>query len=326
VWGAGNVEFDTEWLRFGYVSMTTPQGTYDENLRTGERVLRKRQPVLGGFDESKYVSERTWAVANDGERVPVSIVRHIDTPTNGTAPGVLYGYGSYEISTDPTFSVARLSLLDRGFVFAIAHVRGGGELGRRWYLGGKFLEKRNTFTDFIACADHLASGGWVDPSRLACRGGSAGGLLVGASVNLAPSRFAAVVAEVPFVDVINTMLDDSLPLTEIEKEEWGDPGDPDYYAYMLSYAPYENVASVAYPTVLATAGLNDPRVSYWEPAKWVQRLRARTTSTRPVLLRTEMGAGHGGPSGRYDVWHDEAFTLAFLIDALSTAVVANAGS
>lgn len=319
VWGTSNVEFDSPTIRFGYTSMTTPGSTYDENLVTGERVLRKQQPVLGGFDPAHYVSERLWATADDGTQVPISLVRHRNTKLDGSAPGVLYGYGSYEISIDPTFSVMRLSLLDRGMVFAIAHIRGGGELGRRWYLDGKFLKKRNTFTDFIACAKHLVANNYVHVGKLAARGGSAGGLLMGGVTNLEPAIWNAVVAEVPFVDSLTTMLDDSLPLTEIEKEEWGNPNEPDFYDYMKSYAPYENVGAVDYPAMLVTAGLNDPRVSYFEPAKWVQRIRSRATGGGPVLLRTEMGAGHGGPSGRYESWRDEAFTLAFLLDATKSS-------
>ena len=315
VWGASNVEFDSPNVRFGYTSMTTPSSTYDENLATGERILKKRQPILGDFDPSHYVSERLWATAGDGTRIPISLVRHRNTPLDGTAPGCLYGYGSYEISIDPTFSVMRLSLLDRGFVFAIAHIRGGGELGRRWYLDGKFLKKRNTFTDFIACAHHLIDQKYVHVGKLSARGGSAGGLLMGAVTNLEPTLWSAIVAEVPFVDSLTTMLDDSLPLTEIEKEEWGNPNEPEFYSYMKSYAPFENVAAVDYPAMLVTAGLNDPRVSYFEPAKWVQRIRDRSTGGGPVLLKTEMGAGHGGPSGRYDTWRDEAFVLSFLINA-----------
>jgi oligopeptidase B len=318
VWGAGNVEFDAPTLRFGYTSMTTPPSTYDENLKTGERVLRKRQPVLGDFDPASYTSERLWATADDGTKIPISLVRHRNTPLDGTAPGVLYGYGSYEISIDPTFSVMRLSLLDRGMVFAIAHVRGGGELGRRWYLDGKFLKKRNTFTDFIACAKHLIANKYVHVDKMAARGGSAGGLLMGAVTNLEPQLWNSIVAEVPFVDSLTTMLDDSLPLTEIEKEEWGNPNDAEFYAYMKSYAPFENVTATDYPAMLITAGLNDPRVSYFEPAKWAQRLRNRSTGGGPILLRTEMGAGHGGPSGRYESWKDEAFTLAFLLNATNT--------
>ncbi len=311
VWPTANPDLDATFLRFGYSSLTTPPSVYDYDLQTGVRTLRKQQPVLGDFDPTRYVSDRRMVVADDGTLVPMSIVRHRDTPIDGSAPGLIYGYGSYEISTDPTFSTMRLSLLDRGFVFAMAHVRGGGELGRRWYLDGKFLHKRNTFTDFVACARSLISEGDVGVGRLASWGGSAGGLLVGAAANLAPDLFAGVIAEVPFVDVVNTMLDDTLPLTAIEWEEWGNPQDPEYYAYMRSYAPYENVAPVAYPAILATAGLNDPRVGFWEPAKWVQRLRAVTTGDRPIVLRTELGAGHGGPSGRYDSWRDLAFVLAF---------------
>lgn len=311
VWPVSNADVDAPFLRFGYSSLTTPPSVFDFDLTTGERVLRKRQPVLGDFDPTRYVTERRLVAATDGTRVPMSIVRHRDTPIDGTAPGLLYGYGSYEISSDPTFSTMRLSLLDRGFVFAIAHVRGGGELGRRWYLDGKFLAKKNTFTDFVACARSLTAEGDVAPGRLVSWGGSAGGLLVGASMNLAPDVFAGVIAEVPFVDVVNTMLDESLPLTAIEWEEWGNPADPEYYAYMQSYAPYENVHAAPYPAVLATAGLNDPRVGFWEPAKWVQRLRAVTTGDRPILLKTELGAGHGGPSGRYDAWRDTAFVMAF---------------
>ncbi len=311
VWPQANADIDAPFLRFGYSSLATPPSVYDYDLATGEPTLRKRQPVLGPFDPDDYVSERRLVAADDGTLVPMSIVRHRRTPIDGTAPGLLYGYGSYEISSDPTFSTMRLSLLDRGFVFAIAHVRGGGELGRRWYLDGKFLAKRNTFSDFVACGRSLLSAGDVATGRLACWGGSAGGLLVGAATNLAPDVFAGVIAEVPFVDVVNTMLDETLPLTAIEWEEWGNPKDAEYYAYMQSYAPYENIRPVPYPAILATGGLNDPRVGFWEPAKWVQRLREVTTGERPILLKTEMGAGHGGPSGRYESWRDLAFVMAF---------------
>jgi oligopeptidase B len=239
---------------------------------------------------------------------------------DGAAPTLLYGYGSYEASIDPYFSSIRLSLLDRGFCFAIAHIRGGGEMGRPWYTQGKFLAKRNTFGDFIACARHLVDGGWTSPDRLAIRGGSAGGLLMGAVVNEAPELFGAVVAEVPFVDALSTILDPSLPLTVMEWEEWGNPtASEEYYRYMKSYAPYENVEAKDYPPMLVTAGLNDPRVSYWEPAKWVAKLRSTKTDTNPLLFKTEMGAGHGGPSGRYNAWRDEAFVLAFLLDTLPGA-------
>jgi oligopeptidase B len=314
--GGGSAEFDTTVLRYSYTSMVTPSSVFDYDMDTRERVLLKQQPVLGGYDPDDYVTERLWATAPDGARVPISVVHRRDRPRDRPGPALLYGYGSYEASIDPTFSSSRLSLLDRGFVYAIAHVRGGGEMGRRWYLDGKLLAKRNTFTDFIACAEHLVAEGWTEPSQLAIRGGSAGGLLMGAVTNLRPDLFGAVVAEVPFVDALNTILDPSLPLTVLEWEEWGNPVESaEVYEYMRSYTPYENVADVPHPAILATAGLNDPRVSYWEPAKWVARLRA-TATARPVYLRTEMGAGHMGPSGRYDAWRDEAFVLAFVLDAL----------
>jgi oligopeptidase B len=271
---------------------------------------------LGGFSSDSYVCERIWAPAADGVQIPVSVVRHKDTAFDGTAPLCLYGYGSYEISIDPTFSTMRLSLLDRGMVFAIAHIRGGGERGRKWYNDGKFLLKHNTFTDFISVADHLATTKVCDGAKIVARGGSAGGLLMGAVTNLAPQRWAAIVAEVPFVDVVTTMLDETLPLTQIEWDEWGNPNEPEFGAYMSSYSPYDNVTDKPYPTIFITAGLNDPRVGYWEPAKWAQKLRQRSTSGKPVLLKTELGAGHQGPTGRYAVWHDEAQTLAFILTSV----------
>jgi len=311
-----NAEFDTTVVRFDYESLITPASVYEEDVRTGERRLLKRTPVLGGFDPAVYDTARTWATALDGARVPVDLVWKRGTPRDGTAPLVLYGYGSYEYSMAPWFSIARLSLLDRGVVWALGHPRGGGELGRQWYLHGKLLEKRNTFTDFAAVAEHLVDEGWTATDRLGIRGGSAGGLLVGATMELRPDLFGAVVAEVPFVDVVNTMHNEALPLTVTEWEEWGDPRDPAYEAYMASYAPYENVAAVAYPPMLVTAGLNDPRVSYHEPAKWVARLRATATGPGPLLLHTELGAGHRGPSGRYEAWREEARTLSFLLTVL----------
>jgi oligopeptidase B len=318
VWSGENLEFDTATFRFGYTSLVVPASAYDENLDSGSRTLVKRTPVLGGYDPADYTSARLWATADDGTRVPISVVHRNDVARDGRAPCVLYGYGSYEHSIDPAFSSIRLSLLDRGFVFAIAHVRGGGELGRQWYEEGKLTAKRNTFTDFVACAEHLVAEGYTTPDRLGARGGSAGGLLMGAVVNLRPELFGAVVAEVPFVDALTTMLDPTLPLTVIEWEEWGDPlHDPEAYAYMKSYSPYDNVRPAEYPAMLVTAGLNDPRVSYWEPAKWVAKLRATKRDDRPLLLKTELGAGHGGPSGRYDAWRDEAMVLAFLIDQLT---------
>jgi oligopeptidase B len=312
-----NAEYDTPRLRFTYESMSTPSSVYEEDLTTGERVLLKRQPVLGGFDPADYVQERLWATAADGQSIPISVVRHRTTPIDGTAAGLLYGYGSYEISTDPWFSPFRLPLLDRGMVFAIAHVRGGGERGRAWYDGGKLLDKPNSFTDFVACAEHLVAAGHVASDRLAARGASAGGLLMGAVANLAPERFRLVIAEVPFVDALSTILDPSLPLTVTEWEEWGNPIESEaVYECMKGYSPYENVTDAPYPAVLATAGLNDPRVGYHEPAKWVARLREHTTSGEPIVLKTELGAGHGGPSGRYDAWREQAWIQAVLIDRL----------
>ncbi|MDY7106498.1 MAG: S9 family peptidase [Actinomycetota bacterium] len=315
---AANPEFFTTTVRFNYQSMITPPSVFEYDLETRERTLLKQRPVLGGYDADTYVTHRIWATASDGAEIPISLVHRRDLTADGTAPALLYGYGSYEASIDPTFSSARLSLLERGWVFAIAHVRGGGELGRPWYTHGKYLHKRNTFTDFVACGTELVSSGWAAPGKLAMRGGSAGGLLVGAVLNLAPDLFGAAIAEVPFVDALNTILDPSLPLTVMEWEEWGNPvASAEFYEYMKSYAPYENVAPRDYPPILATAGLNDPRVSYWEPAKWVARLRDTKTDANPLLLKTEMGAGHGGPSGRYDAWRDEALVLGFLIDTLS---------
>ncbi|TDE34281.1 S9 family peptidase [Nonomuraea mesophila] len=306
----GNPEFTTTRLRLGYTSMVTPPSVYDYELDSHELILLKRRPVLGGYDPDDYEQFRDWATAEDGTKIPVSIVKRKDTAT--PAPTVLYGYGSYEMSVDPGFSIARLSLLDRGFVFAIAHVRGGGELGRRWYEEGKLTRKRNTFTDFVTAGRHMKESGWSD--RVVARGGSAGGLLMGAATNLAPALFAGVVAEVPFVDALNTILDPSLPLTVIEWDEWGNPlHDPDVYAYMKSYTPYENVDDRPYPPILAITSLNDTRVLYHEPAKWIARLRA-TAGGGPFLLKTEMGAGHGGRSGRYDAWREEAFTLAWIIE------------
>jgi oligopeptidase B len=314
-----NREWDTDVLRFDYSSLVTPHSAIDYDMRGRSRTVVKETPVLGGYDRSRYVTERLWATAPDGVRVPLSVVRRNDVPLDGSAPALLYGYGSYEISTEPSFSSSRLSLLDRGVVYAIAHIRGGGEMGRRWYDDGKLLRKRNTFTDFIAAADHLVSSGYTSHDRLGIRGGSAGGLLIGAVMNLRPDLAAAALAHVPFVDVVTTMLDDTLPLTVTEYEEWGNPNEPEAYAYMRSYSPYDNVAAVEYPAVLATGGLNDPRVGFWEPAKWVARLRERGTGSRPVLLQMEMGAGHGGPSGRYEAWRKEAFALAFLLDQLRVA-------
>jgi len=313
-----NPEYTATRFRLGYNSMVTPSTVYDYEVATGTLTVLKQQPVLPApsgvpFSSADYEQYREWAAAPDGTRVPISIVCRKGTPRDGSAPCLIYGYGSYEHSTDPGFSITRLSLLDRGFVYAIAHVRGGGEMGRPWYDHGKMLEKKNTFTDFVACARHLVSAGWTSAGRLVARGGSAGGLLMGAVVNLAPADFAGIVAQVPFVDALNSILDPSLPLTVTEWEEWGDPlHDPDVYFYMKSYTPYENVAAVTYPAIFALTSLNDTRVLYHEPAKWTARLRA-VASGGPFLLKTEMEAGHGGRSGRYDAWQEEALVLAWII-------------
>jgi oligopeptidase B len=320
-----NPEYTQTRFRLSYDSMVTPDTVYDCELATGALTMLKQQPVLpspsgAAFSSADYEQYREWAVAPDGTRVPISLVCRKGTPRDGSAPFLLYGYGSYEHSTDPAFSIPRLSLLDRGFGYAIAHVRGGGELGRPWYEHGKLLEKKNTFTDFVACAEHLVSEGWTSASRLVARGGSAGGLLMGAVANLAPSAFAGIVAQVPFVDALNTILDPSLPLTVIEWEEWGDPlHDPSVYEYMKSYTPYENVSPTFYPAIFAITSLNDTRVRYHEPAKWIARLRAAGRGG-PFLLKTEMEAGHGGRSGRYDAWQEEALVLAWII-ATATAGV-----
>jgi oligopeptidase B len=318
-WTGANLEYDTRTLRYQYTSLVAPASAYDYDVTSRTPTLVKRQPVPG-YDPAGYESRRSWATAADGTRVPLSIVYRRDTRGNGPSPLLLYGYGSYEVSIDPTFSAARVSLLDRGVVFAIAHIRGGGELGRHWYEDGKLLRKTNTFTDFVACAEHLVTEGWTSPDRLAVRGGSAGGLLMGAVANLRPDLFRAVVAEVPFVDCLTTILDETLPLTITEWEEWGDPVHDDaVYALMKSYSPYDNVTAKDYPALLVTGGLNDPRVQYWEPAKWVAKLRATRTDDRLLVLKMEMGAGHSGPSGRYDAWRDEAFVLSFVLDQLGVA-------
>ncbi|MBA2752173.1 MAG: S9 family peptidase, partial [Actinobacteria bacterium] len=327
VYPGANLELDSAILRFGYSSLVTPHSVYDYDLESRTRELKKRQPVLGGYDPDEYQTARLWATAPDGVKVPVSLVHRKGLVLDGSAPALLYGYGSYEHSVEPVFSSLRLSLLERGFVFAIAHVRGGGELGRRWYEDGKLLTKKNTFTDFVACAEHLVEQRYCSPDRLVIRGGSAGGLLMGATVNLRPELFRGVVAEVPFVDVLTTICDETLPLTVLEWEEWGNPkADPDVYTYMKSYSPYDNVSPAPYPAMFVTAGLNDPRVSYWEPAKWVQRLRSHTTGDAPVLLKTELGAGHMGPSGRYDAWRDEALVYAFVLDTVGWKPHEAAGS
>lgn len=314
-----NPEYATGTVRLHYASLVTPDSVYDYDLAGRDLVLRKRRPVLGGFDPEAYEQHREWATADDGTQVPISLVCRRGASRDGSAPCVLYGYGSYEASMDPWFSIPRLSLVDRGVLFAVAHVRGGGELGRRWYEDGKLLAKKNTFTDFVACARHLTKAGWTAADRLVARGGSAGGLLMGAVANLAPEAFAGIVAQVPFVDTLNSILDPSLPLTVVEWEEWGNPLEsPEVYAYMKSYTPYENVADRPYPPILAVTSLHDTRVMYHEPAKWIARLRA-VAPRGSYLLKTEMGAGHGGPSGRYDAWREEAFVAAWILDRLGLA-------
>jgi oligopeptidase B len=311
-----NAEFDTEIVRFHYTSLVTPACVFDYDMRSRQRELKKQQEVLGGYDPAQYQSERVYAQAPDATEVPISIVYKKDFERNGSAPLLLYGYGSYGISIDPMFSSDRLSLLDRGVVYAIAHIRGGGDLGKPWHEDGRMLVKMNTFTDFIASAEYLIANQYTKPDRLAIMGGSAGGLLMGAVTNMRPDLFAVVVANVPFVDALNTELDATLPLTVGEWEEWGNPAEKQYYDTIKSYAPYENVAAKAYPKILVTAGLNDPRVSYWEPAKWVAKLRALKTDDRLLLLKTEMGSGHFGASGRYERWKESAFDYAFILHAL----------
>jgi len=309
-----NPEFNTSMLRFGYTSMTTPNSVYDYHMETREKVLLKQEEVLGGFDREQYTTERIWATAGDGLRVPISLVYRKGCVKNGQNPLVLYGYGAYGATMDASFSSPRLSLLDRGFVFAIAHIRGGEELGRSWYEQGKLLHKKNSFTDFIACAEHVIAEGYTNPEHLFAMGGSAGGLLMGAVVNLRPDLFKGVVAQVPFVDVITTMLDPTIPLTTGEYDEWGDPNQKAYYDYILSYSPYDNVEPKEYPHLLVTTGLHDSQVQYWEPAKWVAKLRTMKTDHHRLLLKTNMDAGHGGASGRFRRLKELAFIYAFLLD------------
>jgi oligopeptidase B len=305
-------DYESKVMRFFYTSLTAPWQAVDYDMESRARTIVKEQPVRGGYNRDDYATDRLWAVAPDGAQVPISIVYRKDR-RDRSAPLLLYGYGAYEHSSDPMFDPARLSLLDRGFAFAIAHVRGGGEMGRWWYEDGRLLRKRNTFDDFIACAEHLVAEGYTMPDRLAIRGRSAGGLLIGAVLNQRPDLFGCAVAQVPFVDALTTMLDDKLPLTVNEYDEWGNPQHRKYYEYIKSYSPYDNVHAAAYPALLVMAGLNDPRVSYWEPAKWVAQLRTENRSDYPILLKTQMGSGHMGPSGRYESWREEAFVMAFVL-------------
>jgi oligopeptidase B len=308
-----NEQFETTTLRYVYMSMTTPKTVYDYDMGTREKTLLKQDEVLGGFDSADYVTERLYATARDGERVPISIVYRKGMRRDGASPLLLYGYGSYGYSMDAYFSAARLSLLDRGFVYAIAHVRGGQEMGRRWYEDGKLLKKKNTFTDFIDCAEFLVNEGYTGPDRLYAMGGSAGGLLVGAVANMRPDLFDGIVAHVPWVDVVTTMMDPDIPLTTSEYDEWGDPADEEYYEYMLSYSPLDNVTAQDYPNMLVTTGLHDSQVQYWEAAKWVAKLRATKTDDNLLLLRCHMDAGHSGGSGRYRRYRETAFDYAFLL-------------
>ncbi len=317
-----NPDYESRHLRLTYTSLVTPASVYDYDIDNRDLLLRKQTPVLGGFDPAHYRQYREWATAADGTQIPISIVAKAGVEADGTAPCLLYGYGSYEASIDPYFSTARLSLLDRGVVFAIAHIRGGGEMGRQWYEQGKLLHKNNTFTDFVDAANHMVKVGWAAHDRIIARGGSAGGLLMGAVANLAPERFAGVLAEVPFVDALNTILDPTMPLTVGEWEEWGNPLESaEVYQYMKAYSPYENITGVRYPSILAVTSLNDIRVGFHEPAKWVAKLRHESPDS-DVLLKTEMEAGHGGRSGRYDAWEEEAFNLAWVLDKLGAAQIA----
>jgi oligopeptidase B len=310
-----NPEFDTDILRYGYNSLTTPASVIDFNMKDKSFEIKKEQEVLGGkFHKNNYTSQRIWATAKDGKKVAISLVHHKNTKLTPKTPILLYAYGSYGYTIDPNFSSTRLSLLDRGFVFAIAHIRGGQYLGRSWYEDGKLLHKKNTFTDFIACADYLIEQGYTSPKHLYAEGGSAGGLLMGAVVNMAPKRFNGVIAAVPFVDVVTTMLDDSIPLTTGEYDEWGNPNEKDYYEYIKSYSPYDNVTAQDYPNMLVTTGLHDSQVQYFEPAKWVAKLRELKTDNNVLLLHTDMKVGHGGASGRFDALKDIAREQAFLLD------------
>ena len=311
-----NHEFDTHLLRFSYSSLTTPRSTYDYDMMTREKTLLKRQEVVGEFDPAQYHSERHYAIADDGAKIPISLVYRKGVARDGKNPLLLTGYGSYGYSQDPYFSSVRLSLLDRGFVYAIAHVRGGSEMGRYWYEDGKLMKKKNTFTDFISCAEHLIANAFTGPEHLFAMGGSAGGLLIGAVVNMRPDLFRGVIAAVPWVDIVTTMLDESIPLTTSEYDEWGNPNEKEDYEYMLSYSPYDNVEAKDYPAMLVTTGLHDSQVQYWEPAKWVAKLREMKTDNNLLLLHTQMEAGHGGKSGRFERYRRTALEYAFMLDLL----------
>ncbi|GAA2546504.1 oligopeptidase B [Neomicrococcus aestuarii] len=312
--------YDSPFVRLSYTSFFTPAQIFDFDASQQQLELRKETVVPGGYDSSQYVATREWADAADGTKIPLSVLRRADVTADGTNPTLVYGYGSYEASMDPQFTVPRLSVLDRGVVFVIAHIRGGGELGRSWYEQGKKLQKKNTFTDFVDATRWLIAHGWADPKRVAAMGGSAGGLLIGAVANLAPELYKVIVAQVPFVDALTTILDPELPLSALEWEEWGNPiTDPEVYAYMKSYTPYENIRAVEYPRIAAVTSLNDTRVLYVEPAKWVAKLREVTTGSEPIFLKTEIDGGHGGASGRYEKWKDIAWDYAFILDGLEVS-------
>lgn len=311
-----NPEPGTDWLRYTYNSMTTPASTMEINIKTGEKRLLKQDPVLGGFDSKSYVTERLWAPARDGTKIPVSLVYRKGFKKDGTAALLQYSYGSYGISIDPYFNLSAVSMLDRGMVYAIAHIRGGQELGRHWYEDGKLLNKKNTFTDFIDVTDFLVKEGYAAKDRVAAQGGSAGGLLMGAIANMAPEKYRLLIAQVPFVDVVTTMLDESIPLTTNEYDEWGNPNDRKFYDYMLSYSPYDNVEAKSYPAMYVGTGLHDSQVQYFEPAKWVARLRAKKTDSNPLLFRVNMEAGHGGKSGRFRRYKETSEVYAFMFQQL----------
>ncbi|MEE2901872.1 MAG: S9 family peptidase [Myxococcota bacterium] len=317
VWSGSNPEFDISKLRFGYSSLRTPDTVYEYDLATKVKKVLKQSPVLGGYNSDEYEDERLWATADDGTQIPISVIYKKNLVRNGEHPALLFGYGSYGYSYDADFDSDLFSLIDRGFVVGIAHVRGGGELGRAWKNAGKFFEKKNTFSDFISCAELLIQQNYTSSDRLAISGRSAGGLLMGAVTNMRPDLFQVVIAGVPFVDVVNTMLDETIPLTVIEWEEWGNPKDKKYFEAMLAYSPYDNVKPAKYPNILVLAGLNDPRVQYWEPAKWTAKLRVNWRGDNVLLLKTEMGAGHGGNSGRYGQLKDTAFEYAFILDRVN---------
>ncbi|MCC9042991.1 S9 family peptidase [Myroides sp. M-43] len=309
-----NLDFDTEILRYGYQSMNTPSSVIDFNMRTREKEVKKEQEVLGTFDKNDYIEERIWATAKDGVKVPMSLIYKKGMKKDGTNPFLQYAYGSYGYSMEPYFSTTRLTLLDRGFIYAIAHIRGGEDMGRQWYEDGKLLEKWNTFDDFIACSEHVIAEGYTSPEHLYAEGGSAGGLLMGVVVNKRPDLYNGVIAQVPFVDVMTTMLDDTIPLTTGEYDEWGNPNEKEYYDYMLSYSPLDNVAAQDYPNIYISTGLHDSQVQYWEPAKWIAKLRVMKTNDKQLYLDTNMEAGHGGASGRFEAIKEVAKEFTFMFD------------